>query len=304
MRRLTRTVLPAVALLLGAFAQARAQEPGPTPARDERLERILEKVGEGVEKYQAELFRISFTETLRHEELREDMTPKKSKEYVFDTIVSREALSDEEGDYYPKTVRRLRTVDGKPSKRAGGRDAAAGAAVSSLIFLLPKNRKDFLFTLEGEERFGGHAAYRIRMVRPGEGPPRVEWESRVVGAGFYVFAPAVSFLLVDAETFDVLRYESHLAEAFDFESPPAFSAGPLGRFGPAKRLRYAARDYSVDFRRQTFKDPEQTLLVPVAAQWTHVIEGASKPRTRSTIRFSNYQRFRSGVKVIEEEPDN
>jgi hypothetical protein len=289
-------------LALPTCAPVCAQEPEAAPARDERLERILDRVGEGVARYQAELFRIAFTETLRQEELREDMTPKRSKEFVFDTIVSREALSEDEDDYYPKTVRRLRTIDGKPAKRAKGRDAAAGAAVSALVFLLPKHRTDFQFSLEGEEQFEGRRAYRIRMVRPGEGPPRVEWQKRLVGTRFYVFAPSVSFLRVDAETYDVLRYESHLAAPFEFDSPRTFGAGPLGRFGPSRRLKYAVRDYAVNFRRERFKDPEQTLLVPVAAGWTDVIEGASKPRTRATLRFSNYQRFRSDVKVIEE-PD-
>jgi hypothetical protein len=290
-------------LLLPTLAPARAQEPEPAPARDERLERILERVGEAVAKYQAELFRIAFTETLRQEELREDMTPKKAKEFVFDTIVAREALSDEEDDYYPKIVRRVRTINGKPAKRADRRDAAAGTFVSSLVFLLPKNRKEFRFSLEGEEKFEGRPAFRIRMLRPGEGPPRVEWKSRLVGYSFYVFAPSVNLLWVDAETGDVLRFESHIAEPFEFEGPGAFNAGPFGRFGPSRRYRLKAQDYAVNFRRVQFKDPEQTLLVPVAAEWTRVIEGASQPRTRATLRFSDYRRFRSDVKIIEEEPD-
>ena len=294
-----------VVLTLLACAPALAQEePRAVQAKDERLERLLDKVGEGVARYQAELFRIAFTETLRQEELREDMTPKKAKEFVFDTIVAREALSAEEDDYYPKTVRRLRAIDGKPAKRARARDAAAGSNVSSLVFLLPKHREDFQFSLEGEEQFEGRRAHRIRMTRKGEGPPRVEWQKRLVGFRFYVFAPSVNLLWVDAETFDVLRFESRLAEPFEFESPRTFSAGPLGRFGPSKRLRYAVRDYAVNFRRERFQEPEQALLVPVAAEWTYVIQGASRPRTRLKLRFSDYRRFRSDVKIIEDEgPD-
>jgi hypothetical protein len=301
MKYLRSPLLLTLSLLLSVAGTARGQ--GSLPAKDERLERILDKVGEGVARYEAELFRLSFTETLRQEELREDMTPKRSKEFVFDTLVSREALSEEGDDYYPKTVRRLRAVDGKPAKRAKRRDAEAGLYVSSLVFLLPKNRQRFQFTLEGESQLEGRRAYRIRMLVPGEGPPRVEWSGGVVGSSFYAFAPTVSLLWVDAETYDVLRLESHLAEPFEFETPRLFGAGPLGRFGPSHKLRYAARDYAVSFRRQQFKDPDQTLLLPVAAEWTHVIEGARKPRTRSTIHFSNYQRFRSEVKIIEE-PDN
>jgi hypothetical protein len=287
-----------LALLLGAAVAARAQEAeaAPTPAPvDEKLTRILDRTGEAVARYHAELFRIAYTETLRHEELSKEMTPKKSKEYVFDTVVVREELSAEDEDYYPKSVRRLRTIDGKPAKRTKDRRAEVGAGVASLLYLLPKNRHLFQFSLEGEEQVGGRAAHRIRMLRPGEGEARVEWERRLIGARFRVFAPEVVLVWVDAENFDVLRVESHLDAPFEFESPRAF-----GRFGPSRRLKYVARDYAATFRRERFKDPEQTLLVPVEAEWLNVIEGASKPRTRTTLRFSDYRRYRSDVKVIEE----
>ena len=286
------------ALLLCACGAARAQEAAPTPTRDERLERILEKVGEGVARYQTGLFSIAFTETLTREELREDMTAKRSKEYVFATIVAREALSDDEEDYYPRPVRRLKTIDGKPSKKRLGPET--DYAVSSLGFHLPKNRSLFQFALEGEATEAGRKLYRIRMLSPGEGEPRVEWQRRAVGFRFRVVAPLVYLIWVDAETFDVLRLESHLAAPFEFDGPRAFG---FGRFGPSRHFKYAAQDYFVRFRRQQFKDPEQTLLVPDSAEWVAVIEGASKPRTRATLRFNNYQRFRSDVKVIEE-PDN
>src|SRR5215204_4955766 len=111
-----RSVLLLV-LALAACVPARAQ---PEPAKDERLERILDKVGEGVARYQSGLFSMAFNETLRREELREDMTAKKSKEYAFDSIVLREALSADEEDYYPRLIRRLKTIDGKPSKQRLG----------------------------------------------------------------------------------------------------------------------------------------------------------------------------------------
>ncbi len=285
-------------LALAACAPARAQGPRAEPAKDERLERILDKVGEGVARYQSGLFSIAFTETLRREELREDMTAKKSKEYVFDSVVLREALSADEEDYYPRLARRLKTIDGKPSKKRLGPEI--NFAVTSLSFLLPEGRGPLQFTLEGEEAEAGRKLYRIRILSPGEGEPRVEWKSRVVGFRFRVVAPYVYMIWVDAETFDVLRLESHLAAPFEFDGPRAFG---FGRLGPTPHFKYAAQDYLVRFRRQQFKDPEQTLLVPEYAEWVTVIEGASKPRTRATLRLSNYRRYRSDVKIIEE-PDN
>ncbi|HEX8501898.1 MAG TPA: hypothetical protein VF659_15050 [Pyrinomonadaceae bacterium] len=284
----------ALALLLGAGWAARGQ--GATPPGDEKLARILERAGEAVAKYQAGLFHLSFVETLRDEELGKDMTPKKSKEFVFETVVLREEVSAGEDDFYPKSLRRLKTVDGKPAKE-GRRVPWYGYNVQSLALLLPKHRPRFEFTLEGEERVGGRAAYRIRVLQPGQPPPRVEWSRGMLGVGlrFHPFAPTYALLWVDAENFDVLRFESHLVEPFEFDSPRAF-----GPFGPSRRLRWMNQDYSVTFRRHTFKDPEQTLIVPEAAEWLTVIEGAKHPRLRATLRFNNYQRFRSDVKVVEE----
>jgi hypothetical protein len=295
-------VLLGLALLLGACAGVRAQEKEEAPPPgDEKLARILGRVGEGVARYQAGLFSITFAETLRQEELREDMTPKKSKQFVFETVVLREELSSDEEDYYPRVVRRLKAVDGKPA-RPGGKSAGPSAAfnIQSLSFLLPKNRHLFEFSLDGEETVGGRAAYRIRMLRPGQGEPRVEWSGGLFGTSFRVFAPYVYLMWVDAESFDVLRLESHLAAPFEFESPRTFGAGPFGRFGPKRRLKYAVQDYAVRFRRERFKDPEQTLLVPESAEWVTVIEGAKQPRTRATLSFSDYRRYRSDVRVIEE----
>jgi len=285
-----------LALLLGASGAARAQEAAaPTPG-DEKLARILDRAGESVAKYQAGLFSITFTETLMDEELRKDMTPKRSKEFVFETVVLREELSANEDDFYPKSLRRLKTVDGKPAK-SDRRVPFYGYNVQSLGLLLPKHRKLFEFTLEGEEAVGGRAAYRMRVLQPGQPPPKAEWRRRFMGTemSFRALAPVYSLIWVDTENFDVLRYEQHLVAPFEFDSPRAF-----GAFGPSRHIRYNQQDYAVTFRRQTFKDPEQTLLVPDSAEWLYVMEGAQHPRLRATIRFTNYQRFRSDVKVIEE----
>jgi hypothetical protein len=299
----TKVLALALALLLsGAGFAARAQEaagagarPAGDASKDSELTRILDGVAEGVKRYQTGLFRIAFTETLRREELREDMTPKRSREFVFETVVLREPLSEDEEDFYPHAVRRLKTLDGKPAKPGSKAEREARAGVASLSFLLPQHRARYVFTLEGEETIGGRRARRIRMLQPSEGEPRVEWERGFVGLSFRVFAPFVYLIWVDAETFDVLRYESHLAAPMEFDSPRAF-----GRFGPSRHLRYAAQDYAVRFRRVQFKDPEQTLLVPDWAEWLTVIEGARQPRRRDTLRLSDYRRFRSDVNVVEE----
>jgi hypothetical protein len=295
-----RVLVLVLALLWGAQEVARAQgaEVEASGEGDGRLAQVLERVGESVERYQLGMFRIAFSEVLRREELKPDMTPKRSKEFVFDSVVLREELSAAEDDYFPRTVRRLKSIDGKPARDGTGAGFEASFYEGSLNFLLPKGQRLFNFSFEGEETLGGRRVFRVGMLRPGEGEPRVEWE----GMTFRVLAPMRWLFWVDAESFDVLRVESHLAAPFEFDSPRAFGAGPFGRFGPSRRLRYAREDYSLNLRRVQFKEPEQTLLVPDAAEWVTVIEGASRPRLRRSLRFADYRRFRSDVKVVEE-PD-
>jgi hypothetical protein len=265
---------------------------------DEPLHVILARVGESVGRYHAGLFGLAFTETLTLEELREDMTPKKSREFVFESVVLREDLSKEEGDYYAETVRRLKTVDGRAAKK--GDEAArfaAGTYAEALNFLLPREQKLYEFKLAGEDNVGGRRALRVELLRPGEGGPSVEWK----GNSFRVVsAPTRWTFWVDAERFDVLRVESHLEAPFEFESPRVVNAGPLGRLGPKTKFRYARQDYAVAFRRVRLKEPEETRLVPDSVEAVTVIEGAGHPRTRRTTRFSDYRRFRSDVKVVEE----
>ena len=259
---------------------------------DGRLSNTLARVGESVERYHAGMFGLAFDETLTLEELREDMTPKRSREFVFASVVLREDLSKEEGDYYAETVRRLKTVDGRAAKKddEAGR-FAAGTHAEALNFLLPREQKLYEFRLAGEETVEGRRALRVELLRPGEGEPQVEWK----GNSFrIVSAPTRWTFWVDAASFDVLRVESHLAEPFEFESPRLLKVGPRGKF------RYARQDYAATFRRVRLEDPEETRLVPEYVETVTVIEGASHPRTRRTTRFSDYRRFRSDVKVVEE----
>jgi len=259
---------------------------------DEPLHVILARVGESVGRYHAGLFGLAFTETLTLEELREDMTPKKSREFVFESVVLREDLSEEEGDYYAETVRRLKTVDGRAARKNDEAERfAVGTYAEALNFLLPREQKLYEFKLAGEDTVAGRRALRVELLRPGEGEPSVEWK----GNSFRVVsAPTRWTFWVDAESFDVLRVESHLEAPFEFESPRLLKVGPKGKF------RYARQDYAVTFRRVRLKEPEETRLVPDSVEAVTVIEGAGHPRTRRTTRFSDYRRFRSDVKVVEE----
>ncbi len=109
---------------------------------------------------------------------------------------------------------------------------------------------------------------------------------------------------MDSESGDVLQLEWRMVEPYEFESPRVMKVGSL-RFGPKRRMRYERMETLTRFRRVAFEDPPETLLLPVSFESLCVIEGASRPRVRTTQTFTDYQRFVSDVKVVEdEEPDN
>lgn len=310
MKIVVRCLLAAFLLagLLRAGVSGQAAEAARQPEGDgARLELILERVGGRVERYLAGMFSIAFTEVLRSEGLRDDLTPKgESKEYVFDNVVLREQRAGDERDFYGRTTRRLKAVDGKsvkPSKQKEVLDkcgAPGSSYADPLTFLLPKQRALLVFTYEGEEVLRGRRTHRVGFLPREQSKPSVRHEGSCVYAG----AMHKGTVWIDAENFDVLQTSARLVEAFDFESPRLFNAG-FARLGPKRKFRFERAEYLTRFRRVAFTDPEQELLLPEYSESLIIISGAREPRVRSTRSFEGYRRFVSDVKIIEEDvPEN
>ena len=302
-------VLLAVFVLTGLLRPAaRAQEAeAARKAEAPSVELILKRAGGRVEKYLDGMFSISFTEVFRREFLKEDFTPKaKSKEHVFDNVVLREERAGGEGDFHGKTVRRLRTIDGKkvkPSKQKEELDkcgAPGSSYVDPLTFLLPTRRGRLVFTYEGEEDLRGRKTYRLGYVPREEQKPGTRNDNGCL----YAWGRYKGTVWIDAENFDVLQTASRLVEEFDFESPPVFTAG-FARFGPKRKFRFLRSEYTMRFARVRFRSPEQELLLPESSESLNVIRGGREPRVRHTRAFTDYRRFVSDVKILDtDEPEN
>lgn len=295
---------------VGAGQEQRAEAPLQDKEKDERLARVLKRVGESVERYQGGLFSIAFTETMREEKLKRDLsTPDgRAREYVFDNIALRQKIAEGEDEIFAKTIRRTKTVNGKPAKEAKphvekrkcGNAGPGDSYADPLTFLLPKMQPRYEFTDEGEETLEGRKTHVVGFVPRGQGGPKVVQKDDC----FWATLPFKGRIWVDAESGDVLRLEWRLIESYEYESPRAMKIGAL-RFGPKRRFNYERFESVTRFRRVEFKDPAQTLLLPAAFESLRVIEGASLPRVRVTRTFTDYRRFVSDVKVIEDaEPNN
>lgn len=303
-----KRVLFIVAGLLLASLLGAAAVSGQEPRGDEaRLARVLERLGASAGRYRDGLFSITYTETIREERLKRDLRARegKAKEYVFENVVLREPSKVDKERSYARGVRRLRSEDGKPAtpgkpyvqrrNKCGGAESPADSYADPLTFLLPENQPRFEFADEGETVVDGRAVRVVRFVPRGQGGPRVESK----GGCFWANVPREGRVWVEAESGDVLRLEWRLVEPYEFESPRVLKVGGL-RFGPKRRMKYERMETLTRFRRVEFKDPAAKLLLPVSSESLRVIEGADRPRVRTTQTFTDYRRFVSDVKIIEE----
>jgi hypothetical protein len=100
---------------------------------------------------------------------------------------------------------------------------------------------------------------------------------------------------VDADTGDVLRLDEHLNGMFDFTIPRQHRVP-----GGAMSVSIERLDSSIVYRAVAFTDPDETILLPASIDTLTVVRNAGVPRLRTTQQFSNYQRFVTGGRVVQD----
>jgi hypothetical protein len=101
---------------------------------------------------------------------------------------------------------------------------------------------------------------------------------------------------IDAETFDVLRLDQSLIGMVDIPLPKRASRQPNAPL----RWTMERWDTSLRFKRVSFTNPDETLVLPVSASSLRVTRGAGHPRLRTTTEYVNYQRFLTGARIVGE----
>jgi hypothetical protein len=57
-------------------------------------------------------------------------------------------------------------------------------------------------------------------------------------------------------------------------------------------------DSSIRYKLVTFTEPNEVVLLPESIEMMSLIRGSGSPRLRTTQRFSGYQRFVTGGRVV------
>ena len=257
---------------------------------------ILARIGERVQEYYARALSIICVETVGLRPLGADLTSDgtRARRLVYELRVAWEPPADGERPADARVLRQLITIDGRPPRPKDKPGCMDPKSVSPepLAMLLPSHQHEYAFAWRGTTRMGGRTAvmldYRARAVAPAE----VVWHDDCVS----VELPGQSRgrVWADQATGEVLRLDERLAGTFEFRVPNQQQRPG----GPASMLIERA-DMSIRYRPVTFRDPDETLMLPASIETLTVIRNSGAPRVRKTQAFSNYRRFVTGGRILQ-----
>lgn len=199
-----------------------------------------------------------------------------------------------------RVTRQVLSVNGREPRardltdRSGCTDPPPISA-EPLRFLLPGRRAAYRFTAvrEGRERDRDALVIDFRSIRRRGHPQLVEdelghddcfdWEGPIDIKGR---------LWVDADTYDVMKLERHLAGPTDVRVPLPLQR----RYGLPEWVTIDRDDVTLRYREVAFTAPDEILLLPESMHTTTVVRTGLQS-TRRTHLFTEYQRFLTGSRI-------
>jgi hypothetical protein len=263
------------------------------------LKETLERVGARVRNFQEDLFNVKWTVVHRGQQLKADLTPKgKPLESVVDWIIVRRTAKGDPQKTYAVAVTEAKLVEGKPPREKKPHlppEDPKFAYRHPLYFLSPDKQAEWVFGWEGETDLKGQKAVMITAAPAQVTKPITRIEKRK----YYVEGlQRKARVWIDAQTYDVLQVEWRLLDTVNFKTKFGLSwHGPFFVTRPAREIEFEKMDQTIRFDRVAFKNPDQTLLLPVSEEHLHVIRGARNPAYRSTVSYVDYKRFVTDLKV-------
>ncbi len=288
-RRQFACAVAAAAVLYSAAPQAQRPESA-LPVAD-----TLTRIGDRVEQWYSRAQSLISLESVSIQQLRADMTSLDfPRRLVYELRLAWNAPA--EGGELPEAnvVRQILTINGRPPKPKDDDGCLDPKPVSPepLSMLLPAQRDDYTFSAAGTTRVDGRPALMLDYRSVAPGVPEITFTRDCVS----IELPGRSRgrIWIDAATYDVLRLDEHLVGWFDFSTPREQQ-----RRGAPRDMTIERADSSIQYKRVSFLDPEETLMLPAAIDTVTVIRGGSTQRYRITQRLSDYRRFLTGGRILQ-----
>ena len=259
------------------------------------LPALLARVGERVAAYYQRAQSIVCTETVQLLSMDVGLAPNPhTRRLVYELRVSWDKAGD--GDVTPEAsvLRQLKSIDGhrpKPGEEPGCLDPKP-VSLDPLSFLLPHHQQEYKFSYKGAGKTGdGRSAVMIDYAPAGKPPAEITWKDSCVEIDLP--ARTTGRVWIDRFGGDVLRLDETVLGPFDVEVPES-----QRRKGAIPWLTLDRADSSIRYKLVTFTEPNEIVLLPESIEMMSVVRGAGSPRLRTTQRFTGYQRFVTGGRVV------
>jgi hypothetical protein len=289
--RYARTLI--VVALATASVVSLGGQSATTPSID--LAALLARVGERIEAYYQRAQSIVCTETVQLVTMDMGFTPDPhTRRLVYELRVSWDKAGDSDTTPEANVLRQLKSINGRPPKPGEEPGCLDPKPVSldPLAFLLPHHQQEYKFTYKGVGRIGdGRTAAMVDYAPAGKPPPEITWNDSCVSIN--VPARTTGRVWIDRFAGDVLRIDETVMGPFDVQVPES-----QRRKGASPSLVLDRADSSIRYKLVTFTEPNEIVLLPESIEMMSVIRGSGAPRLRTTQRFTGYQRFVTGGRVV------
>lgn len=294
-RRFVAGAVSLLAVCLVAVVSGQVQPGAPDPG----LASTLAKAGARVEEYFTRAQSLVCTETVSVQQLNYGLTG----EGLGRTVESELRLSWDpavEGDDPPEAQlhRRVTKINGR-RKRDKDKSKCTSAErhdteTQPLSMLLAGQREKYAFTLAKPARLDGRAAITLEFkeLRKATGDISIA-EDDDTCLSFRVEGGAQGRIWIDAESFDVLRLDQRLGYV-----ELKMTETLLRRPGVTPGSMLERFDITTRFKRVTFDDPAEQLVLPSSSTQLFVTRGSNAARMRTSITYSDYKRFLTGGRIV------
>ena len=190
----------------------------------------------------------------------------------------------------PREVRQLVGATGRRFGPSGQPDCLDRRSVTftPLAFLLPANQARFRFSVGRFETVNGARMRRIDYEINRPEPPVVRWNGKCGWVDS--FGRPRGSVWVDPASGDVLRLEERLAGRVKLPGPPGDTAAP--------EFVADRADTTIEYKKFTFVDPDETVLLPSRVVEVAFIQNSAAPRVRVTRTFTEYRRFLATGRIL------
>ena len=213
--------------------------------------------------------------------------------------LSWEPSEDDPTPTIARTLRQVLRVNGSTPRKKDYDNCTTPEQQDSeeqpLSLLLPSQREKYAFTYSGRDvidrRDAIVIAYReikkpivdVSLIKDNEDCISFDIEGGMRGR-----------IWIDADTHDVLRLDRSLSGLIEIPLPRKVTR----RAGVSAYWTMERWDSSIRFKRVTFQDPEETLVLPVESTTLQITRGAGTPRLRTSTRYQSYRRFITAGRIV------